>query len=135
MRITGRRQRPMKQSWRSGKRAPSQEDTKTRPASDSREHRLVVVVSGHCPQCTEAVEIAQMVALEFPALAVQIVHLDQPGAVKPEAVFAVPTYLLDQRIISLGNPSMDEICSRISSALPSSPAITSSGPIVSKRGR
>ena len=124
----------MKQNWRSGQHAPSQEDTKTRLVSDSRERCLVVVISGHCPQCTEAVEIAHRVALEFPALAVQIVHLDRPRTVKPEAVFAVPTYLLDQRIIWLGNPSMDEIRKRLSSVLPSSPAASLKGTPGSHRG-
>jgi Thioredoxin domain len=71
--------------------------------------RLAVVVGGTCPQCQQAVELAQRVAIEFPALTVQIINLDEAGAVKPDAVFAVPTYLLNDGIISLGNPSLDEI--------------------------
>jgi hypothetical protein len=114
------KRRAMKKNWSSGPRPVSHEEHKKYQAPDAIERELLVVVSGHCPQCTEAIEMAHRVALEFPALAVQIIYLDRPGAVKPEAVFAVPTYLLDRRIISLGNPSMDEIRCRISSVLPSS---------------
>ena len=39
-----------------------------------------------------------------PGLEVRLVDLGEPGAVRPSAVFAVPTYLLDGRVISLGNP-------------------------------
>lgn len=43
-------------------------------------------------------------ALARPGLDVRVVDLGEPGAVRPPAIFAVPTYLLDGRVISLGNP-------------------------------
>jgi hypothetical protein len=32
-----------------------------------------------------------------------------PQAIVPEAVFATPTYMLNNRIVSLGNPSPAEV--------------------------
>ena len=43
-------------------------------------------------------------ALGRPGLEIRLVDLGEPGAVRPPAVFAVPTYLLDGQVISLGNP-------------------------------
>jgi thiol-disulfide isomerase/thioredoxin len=79
--------------------------------------RLVVVVGGRCPPCREAADIAHQAAIEFPALAVEIINLDEGDAVKPEVVFAVPTFLLNGRIVSLGNPSIDDLRRRIGTIL------------------
>jgi mono/diheme cytochrome c family protein len=79
--------------------------------------RLQVVVSSHCFSCHQSGEIAQTLAREFPNLYVQIINLDEPQAVKPEAVFAVPTFLLNERIVSLGNPYPHEIRHQIEKVL------------------
>ncbi len=47
----------------------------------------------------------------------QIINLDDPCAIKPDNVFAVPTYVLDGRIISLGNPHREQLFAKISSAV------------------
>jgi hypothetical protein len=36
----------------------------------------------------------------------KLVDLDQPDAAKPAFVFGTPTYVLGERIISLGNPAL-----------------------------
>ncbi len=57
------------------------------------------------------------IARQFPQLITEIINLDEPGAEKPEEVFAVPTYMLDGKIISLGNPYPEQLRAKITSVL------------------
>lgn len=54
----------------------------------------------------------------FPQLLTEIINLDEPDSDKPDYVFAVPTYALDGKVISLGNPYREQMFARIKSALP-----------------
>ncbi|MDP9365239.1 MAG: thioredoxin family protein [Chloroflexota bacterium] len=66
---------------------------------------LEVYVAPGCLGCETAHRLAAMVRrLAPPELEVRLIDLSDPDAVRPLAVFAVPTYLLDGRVISLGNP-------------------------------
>ncbi len=66
---------------------------------------LEVYVGPACLASETARSLAEaMRARARPGLEVRLVDLGEPGAVRPPAVFAVPTYLLDGRVISLGNP-------------------------------
>jgi hypothetical protein len=66
---------------------------------------LEIYVMPECIGCKTARGLAAAVrALALPDLEVSVVDLSEPDVVRPSAVFAVPTYLLDGRIISLGNP-------------------------------
>lgn len=72
--------------------------------------RLEIYVASTCIASATARGLAGIVAgWEIPDLEVRVVDLDEPGAVRPRSVFAVPTYLLDGALLSLGNPSVDEI--------------------------
>ncbi|GIK37819.1 MAG: hypothetical protein BroJett011_16520 [Chloroflexota bacterium] len=70
---------------------------------------LKIFVTEHCSGCVEARRIAAEVAQDYPHLEVEIIDLDTPGVSVPEAVFATPTYVLNNRIVSLGTPSPAEI--------------------------
>lgn len=70
---------------------------------------LQVVIAKHCQQCRESLRVAEALQREFPALAVRVTDLDAPGALKPAAVFAVPCFLLNERVVSLGNPEVEEL--------------------------
>lgn len=70
--------------------------------------RLDVYVSRGCPNCRFARGLAQRAAVAFPAIRVQILEMDEVVD-PPEIVFATPTYLLDGRLISLGNPDEGEL--------------------------
>jgi hypothetical protein len=62
----------------------------------------------HCYGCDIAAAVAERVsARRLPHLTVRLVDLSASGSSRPPAVFAVPTYLLDGRVISLGNPDED----------------------------
>ena len=68
-------------------------------------HALDIYVAPDCPGCRTARRLAAAVdALALPGLRVRVVDLGEPGAARPAAVFAVPTYLLDGAVLSLGNP-------------------------------
>ena len=67
----------------------------------------VVFVSGHCPTCPDALNIARKLNERYAWLEVKLFNVDEA---KPrDEVFAVPTYMLDEEIIFLGNPSDEQI--------------------------
>jgi hypothetical protein len=70
---------------------------------------LKVFVRDDCPGCAEAHQVALQVEQDFPQLNVEIINMADPHAIVPEAVFATPTYMLNNRIVSLGNPSPAEV--------------------------
>jgi len=75
---------------------------------------LDVVVKPGCPTCDEARRLVRCIADRFPELSVRVIELDG-SAPPPEPVVATPTYLLDGRVIALGNPDVDELARAIRS--------------------
>lgn len=69
-------------------------------------HRsLEIYIAGSCFGCERARELARLVLdWNLPSVTVRLNDLDDPSIDRPDNVFAVPTYLLDGRVISLGNP-------------------------------
>lgn len=76
--------------------------------------RLEVYVSRQCQHCGEARQLAEMAAAVHPRLVVHVIEIDDGPP--PEGVVAVPTYVLDGRAISLGNPYSDELFARLDEA-------------------
>jgi hypothetical protein len=77
---------------------------------------LEVYVAAGCLGCDEAYTIAQIVQEHFPTVRVDVIHLDdldRRGQPVPAGVVAVPTYLLDGAVISLGNPRRDDLIARL----------------------
>ena len=72
-------------------------------------HTVAIYVSDHCVNCEYAREIAELIQIEYPHVNLRVVDLAAPGEVIPEIVFATPTYLLDDRVWSLGNPSPEQV--------------------------
>ena len=77
--------------------------------------KLLVYIREDCWSCAESHRIVAEIAPEFPQLAVELVDFDVPD--RPQNIFAVPTYVLNGRIISLGNPYRDELRKEIATAL------------------
>ncbi|MEA3337425.1 MAG: hypothetical protein U9R25_16115 [Chloroflexota bacterium] len=77
---------------------------------------LDVYVSTGCANCAYARELAVQVARAFPAVEVNVLELGEIES-PPETVFATPTYLLDRKRISLGNPDHQELYSLLDVAL------------------
>ena len=65
-------------------------------------HTLTVYIADDCWSCAETLRILDDVAPLFPDLALNVVNTQQEPL--PDGVFAVPTYLLNNKVISLGNP-------------------------------
>ena len=83
---------------------------------------LEIVVGPDCTGCDTARRLAVDVARHGPpGLGIRILDLSEPDTIRPPSVFAVPTYLLDGRIISLGNPELDWLLARVT---PSDPEAT-----------
>jgi RNA polymerase sigma-70 factor (ECF subfamily) len=78
--------------------------------------RLEVYIGQHCLNCEEALRLADEVATLYPRLHVRVIDLDRAETNPPEAVVAVPTYLLDGRVIALGNPYPEELFARLREA-------------------
>jgi Thioredoxin domain len=82
-----------------------------------RARSLKVYVSQHCSNCAEAVRLAEDTAARFPGVVVQVIDLDRDSAPTPERIVAVPTYVLDGRVVSLGNPYPEELFARLREAV------------------
>lgn len=78
---------------------------------------LTIYTMTHCPTCAETRRIAAEIGDRYGDLRVHLVHLDQTPAMRPLAVFSVPTYLLDDTVISLGNPYLEDLDARVRRAL------------------
>lgn len=77
---------------------------------------LDIYVTDQCTNCGEALLMAGR-ARTIAGLRVAIINLDQPGSSIPPHVVAVPTYMLDGKVVSLGNPEREEFLSMLRTAL------------------
>ena len=69
---------------------------------------LDIYVGPNCFGCDTAHAIAkEMQSIELPGVRIRVIDLGNPANVRPASVFAVPTYLLNGRVLSLGNPEVD----------------------------
>ncbi|MEX2245156.1 MAG: hypothetical protein WEC75_00550 [Dehalococcoidia bacterium] len=65
----------------------------------------IYVSAGPCVACSRARDLGHVLAESYPDIEVRLIDIGSlaPGDV-PDAVVAVPTYLLDGAVLSLGNP-------------------------------
>lgn len=82
-------------------------------------HTLTVYISHECWSCEETERILDDVIPHFPDLLLNLVNTQQEPL--PEDVFAVPTYLLNGKVISLGNPTRQALQKRLNSLFGGSP--------------
>jgi hypothetical protein len=77
---------------------------------------LRIYLAPDCAGCRTAQAIADAVRQARPDHPVEVIdladHADQP---LPPGVVGTPTYLLDDTVISLGNPDLNELLSRLDS--------------------
>lgn len=71
-------------------------------------HFLETSLGCRCWNCAEALALAEE-ARGIPGIAVRVIDLDQPGCVPPPCIFAVPTYVLNGRVIALENPAREAL--------------------------
>ena len=77
---------------------------------EAERQRLVIYVATHCGSCAYAYRVADEIRNSFPTVDVELVDIEVTPEVIPDEVFATPTYMLNGRIWSLGNPSEKMIC-------------------------
>lgn len=70
--------------------------------------RLEIYVANHCENCHEALRLAE-VARGVSGIEVQVINLDTTTEPIPSLVIATPMYLLDGRVLSMGNPYPDDL--------------------------
>ena len=76
--------------------------------------KLDVYVAEHCWSCDETRKIVDDLRVQFPNVAISLLDVDPQEW--PEQVFAVPTYLLDGRVLSLGNPTPEMLYDKLIAA-------------------
>ncbi len=89
---------------------PRGDDQRQRPA-------LRVYVVEHCPICREALRIAETVQCHFPEIDVRVIDLGREQGDNADDVFSVPTYVLDGRTVSLGNPDAGMLARQLEQSL------------------
>ncbi len=70
--------------------------------------RLDIYISNHCENCQEALRLADL-ARNMQDAEVRVINLDTTTERVPARIIATPMYLLDDRIVSLGNPTPDDL--------------------------
>lgn len=73
---------------------------------------LTVYISRGCWACEGVPPVLDQVRATLPALGICVVDIDSHTGAVPPNVFSVPTYTLDDVVVSLGNPSSD-FCDRL----------------------
>lgn len=85
-----------------------------RSRSGPRARRLDVYVGPHCPACARARDLAERVRARAPVgVDVRIIDLSEHPDPVPASIFAIPTYLLDGDMLSLGNPDEAWLMARL----------------------
>jgi hypothetical protein len=77
--------------------------------------RLQIFIEAGCWNCVESRRLVGEFAPQFPQVVMELVDLAQQR--RPEYVFAVPTFVLNGKIISLGNPYPAELRRKLQEAL------------------
>jgi hypothetical protein len=75
--------------------------------------QLRIYVAQHCFGCPEAQRLADVAAQRFPDLPVRVVDLEREPDAAPAGLVAVPTYVLDGKVVALGNPLESDLLQQI----------------------
>lgn len=78
---------------------------------------LEIYIDTKCFNCDHALWIAGWVREQLPAVSVRVIDLADPQAIRPQGVFAVPTYLLNGQRFSLGNPDEHQLLDSIQATM------------------
>ena len=70
---------------------------------------LEIYVDRDCFVCRASEGLAAGVQAEFPDVGVHVIDLGGPGGEHRHLVVATPTYILNGRVFSLGNPAHAEL--------------------------
>jgi hypothetical protein len=88
----------------------------SRPLSKDSSMRLEIFIASHCDNCQEARHIAET-ARSVEGLEVCGINLDSAPLPASPSIVAVPTYVLEGRVVSLGNPSREAFLAMLRQAV------------------
>ena len=71
--------------------------------------KLEIYVSDDCPTCVETKNIVAVASGRYAHLTIDLINLSEPDTICPDHIFAVPTFVYNERVIFLGNPSLQEL--------------------------
>lgn len=71
---------------------------------------LHIYIADDCWSCEETRRIAADAARQFPQIQIELCNMAQD---RPDDVFAVPTYVLNGRVIFLGNPTRADLAQKL----------------------
>lgn len=78
---------------------------------------LQVVVASDCAGCPEALRLLETVRESLPAVRAELIDIAAEPSRRPEAVVAVPSYLIDGKVAFMGNPGIEELRARLSAGI------------------
>jgi hypothetical protein len=79
--------------------------------------RLDIYYDQGCPTCDHALHIARIVQEKIPDIIVTLIDLSESNSPRPDFIFAVPTYVLNDKTYSLGNPEEAILMDRLKAEL------------------
>jgi hypothetical protein len=79
---------------------------------------LRVVVSAGCASCRHTMRLVEAVLRLRPLQSVEVIDLDDPEVKVPDGVVGTPTFLLGERVVSLGNPTVEDLLATLDGAVP-----------------
>ena len=65
---------------------------------------LEIYITENCFGCKGALELAEELRNEFPSVVIELIELHKAGKRRRAEIFPTPTYVLDGKTVSLGNP-------------------------------
>ena len=89
--------------------------------------QVEIFVAQHCFMCQYAYEIVELIERDFSQVKLQVIDIADPDASIPEVVFATPTYLLNGRVWSLGNPSPAQVTEQLTELLSAEESVDATG--------
>lgn len=78
---------------------------------------LILYIEQGCLSCGDSIEVAERARDAFPHVDVHVIDLGVSSDMRPDRVFAVPTFMLDGEVVSLGTPSWERLEPLLRSAL------------------
>jgi len=78
---------------------------------------LQIYVAHGCPMCVYSRQLAADIPQRFPMVDVRVIDIAELHVSElPDNVFATPTWLLNGRVYSMGNPDPEDLWDRLAMA-------------------
>jgi hypothetical protein len=74
---------------------------------------LRIYAAAHCPTYERTSLLIDFLQRRLPVSCIQVINLDAGNVEIPDYVFCTPTYVWEDRVIFLGNPSKEELVERL----------------------